>query len=67
MSSEITNLAEKLIGKDILEMNYVELSLYNAPSDLDEAKKEIERLRCLVMRMAKNELSESEKRILINN
>lgn len=61
-----TDLASKLIGKDQLEMSDTEQALYLSPGNLEEAEKEIARLRALVIRLAKNELSEAEKAILLN-
>ncbi|RPJ55946.1 MAG: hypothetical protein EHM12_11300 [Dehalococcoidia bacterium] len=60
-------LAKNLIKKDQLEMTEIEVDLYLAPQDLVEAKAEIVRLKALVIRLAKNELSEPEKAILLAN
>lgn len=57
--------AAQLIGKDQLEMDDVERDLYLAPSNLEEVEQEVDRLRALVIRLAKNELSETEKAILL--
>ena len=61
----MTELAETLINKDVLEMTETELALYNAPSQLEAAEREIERLRALVVSLAKNELSEAQKQIIL--
>jgi hypothetical protein len=54
------------IGKDQLEMTDVERDLYLSPQMLEDAETEINRLRDLVIRLAKNELSETEKAILLS-
>jgi hypothetical protein len=60
-------LAKNLIAKDQLEMTDIEVDLYLAPQNLVEAEAEIVRLKALVTQLAKNELSESEKAILLAN
>jgi hypothetical protein len=61
-----TKLALKLIDKDPLEMTDIEKDLYLAPDNLVDAEKEIKRLRALVIRFAKNLVSEPGKAILLS-
>lgn len=50
---------------DILEMSDNQLDILLATKRLNEAQKEINRLRRLVIDLAENKLSESEKQILL--
>jgi len=58
-------LAKNLIKKDYLEMTDTEQDLCLAPQNLADAEKEIERLRALVISLAKNEVTEAGKAILL--
>ena len=58
-------LASTLIKKDPMEMTDVERDLFAAPAQLETAEKEIERLRALVIGLAKNEYSETQKAIIL--
>ena len=50
---------------DILEMTDNQLDILLATKKLNEAQKEINRLRSLIVDLAENKLSESEKQILL--
>jgi len=52
-------------NQDILEMSDNQLDFLLATKRLNEAQKEINRLRLLVKELAENKLSESEKQILL--
>ena len=50
---------------DILEMTDSQLDILLATKKLNEAQKEINRLRSLIVDLAENKLSETEKQILL--
>jgi len=50
---------------DILEMTDSQLDILLATKKLNEAQKEINRLRLLIVDLAENKLSETEKQILL--
>jgi len=52
-------------NQDILEMSDNQLDFLLATKRLNEAQKEINRLRLLVKELAENKLSETEKQILL--
>lgn len=61
----MSDLTEKLLGRDVISMSEVEMDVLNCPANLETAEKEIERLRKLVVSLAKNEVSEAGKQLLL--
>jgi hypothetical protein len=62
-------LKNKLFGEDVdfLELEEWQQNLILAPTELLRAKEEIERLRELLVRCAKDELSPAEKKLLLSD